>query len=48
MLNCTSFGLGICELAMDREIVKLVAGVAGWLMFNPLGLDGEGWGPVRA
>ena len=47
-LTCTSFGPGNCEQAIDREIEKLLAREAGWLIFNTHGLDGEGWGPIRA
>ena len=47
-LTCTSFGPGNCEQAIDREIEKLLARRAGWLIFNTHGLDEEGWGPIRA
>ena len=47
-LTCTSFGPGNCEHAIDREIEKLLAREAGWLIFNTHGLDDEGWGPLRA
>lgn len=47
-LTCTSFGPGNCEHAIDREIEKLLAGESGWLIFNTHGLDGEGWGPIKA
>jgi peptidoglycan/xylan/chitin deacetylase (PgdA/CDA1 family) len=47
-LTCTSFGPGNCEHAIDREIEKLLARETGWLIFNTHGLDGEGWGPIRA
>lgn len=47
-LTCTSFGPGNGEHAIDREIEKLLAREAGWLIFNTHGLDEEGWGPIRA
>ena len=47
-LTCTSFGPGNCEQAIDRQIEKLLAQEAGWLIFNTHGLDNEGWGPIRA
>ena len=47
-LTCTSFGPGICEQAIDRQIEKLLAQETGWLIFNTHGLDDEGWGPIRA
>ena len=47
-LTCTSFGPGNCEHAIDREIDRLLAQESGWLIFNSHGLDGEGWGPIRA
>jgi len=47
-LTTISFGPGNCEAAIDREISKLLAKESGWLIFNTHGLDGEGWGPIRA
>lgn len=47
-LTCTSFGPGNCEHAIDREIDRMLARESGWLIFNTHGLDGEGWGPIRA
>jgi len=47
-LTCTSFGPANCEQAIDRQIEKLLARDTGWLIFNTHGLDGEGWGPLRA
>jgi peptidoglycan/xylan/chitin deacetylase (PgdA/CDA1 family) len=47
-LTCTSFGPNNCELAIDREVESLLAKDSGWLIFNTHGLDGEGWGPIRA
>jgi peptidoglycan/xylan/chitin deacetylase (PgdA/CDA1 family) len=47
-LTCTSFGPANCEAAIDREVDKLLAREAGWLIFNTHGLDDEGWGPMRA
>jgi hypothetical protein len=47
-LTCTSFGPGNCEHAIDREIERLLALESGWMIFNTHGLDGEGWGPIRA
>lgn len=47
-LTCTSFGPGNAEAAVDREVERLLAMESGWLVFNTHGLDGEGWGPIRA
>ena len=47
-LTCTSFGPGNCEHSIDSESEKLLARETGWLIFNTHGLDGEGWGPIRA
>ncbi len=47
-LTCTSFGPGNCEVAIDREIERLLVRDSGWLIFNTHGLDEEGWGPIRA
>ena len=46
-LTCTSFGPGNCVQAIDRQIEKLLAQEAGWLIFNTHGLDNEGWGPIQ-
>ncbi len=47
-LTCASFGPGNCEAAIDKEIENLLARDSGWLIFNTHGLEGEGWGPIRA
>ena len=47
-LTCASFGPENCEKAVDREINNLLASDSGWMIFNTHGLDGEGWGPMRA
>lgn len=45
-VDCVSFGDGADELVTRR--LSRFAGEAGWLVLVLHGLDGEGWGPVRA
>jgi peptidoglycan/xylan/chitin deacetylase (PgdA/CDA1 family) len=47
-LTCTSAGPENCEKALDRHIENLLKRDRGWLIFCAHGLDGEGWGPMRA
>jgi peptidoglycan/xylan/chitin deacetylase (PgdA/CDA1 family) len=47
-LTCTGFGPGNTESHLEEEISKLLALPSGWLIYNVHGLDGEGWGPMRA
>lgn len=47
-LTCTSFGPGSAEDHLEQQIKSLLALPSGWLIYNTHGLDGEGWGPVRA
>ncbi len=47
-LTCWSSGPANCEGVVDGEIERFLASESGWLIFNLHGLDGEGWGPVRA
>lgn len=47
-LTCTSFGPGNCERDIEAKIAELLQRDSGWLIYNTHGLDGEGWGPIRA
>ena len=47
-LTCGAFGPGSCEEHLDGQIKMLLDLPAGWLIYNLHGLDGEGYGPVRA
>lgn len=47
-LTTTGYGPGNCEEHLDQQINRLLAGPAGWLIYNTHGLDDEGWGPIRA
>ncbi len=47
-LTCTGSGPTNCEERLDTEIKKLLALPFGWLIFNAHGLNGEGYGPMRA
>ena len=47
-LTCTGHGPGNCEKHLDTCIERLLAEESGWLIYNAHGLDGEGWGPMRA
>ena len=47
-LTCTGPGRGNCEKHLDNWIEKLLAKESGWLIYNGHGLDGQGWGPMRA
>ncbi len=47
-LTTTGYGPGNCEGHLDQQINRLLAGPAGWLIYNTHGLDDEGWGPIRA
>jgi len=45
-LGCWSRGPDVCDMYVDEEVNKFLAGPAGWLILNLHGLDQEGWGPV--
>ena len=47
-LGCKSFGPGNCEEDLEDQIAKLLRRDSGWLIYNAHGLDGQGWGPMRA
>jgi peptidoglycan/xylan/chitin deacetylase (PgdA/CDA1 family) len=44
----TTCGWQDAELWLDRCVDDLLAREAGWLIYCAHGLDGEGWGPLRA
>jgi peptidoglycan/xylan/chitin deacetylase (PgdA/CDA1 family) len=41
------WGPDSAEKDVDRNVEKLLAQTAGWMVYNLHGLDEEGWGPVR-
>ena len=47
-LTTVGHGPGNCEKYLDNQIERLLEQPAGWLIYNTHGLDGEGWGPIRA
>lgn len=47
-LTCGAFGPGNSEEYLDLQIKKLLEMPEGWFIHNLHGLDGEGYGPVRA
>lgn len=47
-LTCTGYGPHSTELHLQKQIDALLARPRGWLIYNTHGLDGEGWGPMRA
>lgn len=47
-LTCTGFGPGSTEHNLEHQIKTLLELPEGWLIYNVHGLDGEGWGPMRA
>jgi peptidoglycan/xylan/chitin deacetylase (PgdA/CDA1 family) len=47
-LTTTGHGPGNCEQHLDATIQQMLSQPEGWLIYNTHGLDGEGWGPVRA
>jgi peptidoglycan/xylan/chitin deacetylase (PgdA/CDA1 family) len=47
-LSTTGRGPDGTEADCERAIGELLARESGWLIYNLHGLDGEGWGPVRA
>jgi peptidoglycan/xylan/chitin deacetylase (PgdA/CDA1 family) len=47
-LTCTGHGPDGIDEHLTGEIDKLLAQPSGWLIYNTHGLDGEGWGPLRA
>ena len=47
-LTCGAFGPGNCEEHLDMQIKTLLELPSGWLIYNLHGLDGEGYGPIRA
>ena len=46
-VDCITFGDGADDLVTQR-LARFVANELGWLVLVLHGLDGEGWGPVRA
>jgi peptidoglycan/xylan/chitin deacetylase (PgdA/CDA1 family) len=47
-LSTTGRGHEGTEADCERAIADLLERESGWLIYNLHGLDGEGWGPVRA
>ncbi len=47
-LKLTTTGCQDAEAGLQQGLKDLQAAEAGWLIYNIHGLDGEGWGPVRA
>jgi peptidoglycan/xylan/chitin deacetylase (PgdA/CDA1 family) len=47
-LTCATSGPENIDEHLTREIDKLLAQPAGWLIYNTHGLDDEGWGPLSA
>lgn len=48
VIRTSGFGPGNCEAHLDGCIAELLRRERGWLVYNPHGLDGEGWGPMDA
>ena len=44
----TTTGWEEAETQLDRCLAALRESADGWLIYNVHGLDGEGWGPIRA
>ncbi len=47
-VKLTTTGYQNAETGLEQCLNDLQAAEAGWLIYNVHGLDGEGWGPMRA
>ncbi len=47
-VKLTTTGWENAEAGLEQGLRDLQAAGAGWLIYNVHGLDGEGWGPLRA
>ena len=45
-IGCYSHGPKQCDVFLESELNKFLAGPGGWFVFNTHGLDTEGWGPL--
>ncbi len=47
-VKLTTTGYQDAEAGLERCLTELLSAESGWLIYNVHGLDGEGWGPLRA